>query len=120
MEDIKVNDYIRTKDGIIARVTRYDDLMLDCDRDVFDLGYLAMMEIPVEYIQEYVMKHSKNIIDLIEIGDFVEIIADGQPLRCEVDEFDYKNKLKDIGEEIIVKSIVTKEQFNSIKYKLEE
>ena len=67
MEDIKVNDYIRTKDGIIARVTRYDDLMLDCDRDVFDLGNLAMMEIPVEYIQEYVMKHSKNIIDLIEV-----------------------------------------------------
>lgn len=66
MEEIKVNDYIRTKDGIIAKVTYVDAMMIDCDRDVFDLKNLAMMEIPTEYIKEYIVKHSSNIIDLIE------------------------------------------------------
>lgn len=114
MEDIKVNDYIRTKDGIIARVTRYDDLMLDCDRDVFDLGNLAMMEIPVEYIQEYVMKHSKNIIDLIEVGDYVNgFYVINKPFNQRIHtEFD------DFFEEDI-KSIVTKEMFSSVEYRVE-
>lgn len=67
MEDIKVGEYIRTKDGIIAKTTRIDSLMVDCDRDVFDLEHLSMMEIPVEYTKEYILKHSPNIIDLIEV-----------------------------------------------------
>lgn len=66
MEEIKVNEYIRTKDGVIAKVTYVDVMMVDCDRDVFDLNNLAMMEIPTEYIKEYILKHSPNIIDLIE------------------------------------------------------
>lgn len=67
MSEIKVGEYVRTKDGIISKVT--DVLIgycIDCDNDVFDIGDGAMMEIPWEYIEEYVIKHSKNIIDLIE------------------------------------------------------
>ena len=69
MEDckIKVNEYIRTKDGIIAKVTYKDFYMLDTDNDVFDWGTGKVMEIPTEYIEEYVVKHSFNIIDLIEV-----------------------------------------------------
>ena len=67
MEDeIKVGEYVRTKDGIIAKVTYVDGLMIDCDENVFDLKNLAMMEIPIEYAEEYIIKHSKNIKDLIE------------------------------------------------------
>jgi preprotein translocase subunit YajC len=66
MEEIKVGEYVRTKNGIIAKVTYVDAMMIDTDNDVFDIGESKMMEIPVEYIEEYVSKHSFNIIDLIE------------------------------------------------------
>lgn len=119
MEDIKVGEYVRTKKGYIAQITEIDKYIWFNNKINKESG-IPVYELSKVEFKNLVTKHSKNIIDLIEIGDFVEIIADGQPLRCEVDEFDYKTKLKDIGEEIIVKSIVTKEQFNSIKYKLEE
>ena len=73
MSDIQVGEYVRTKDGIIAKVTYVDGLMIDTDQDVFDLNNLAMMEIPVEYAEEYILKHSKNIIDLIQERRFNSI-----------------------------------------------
>ncbi len=45
MEDIRVGEYVRTKDGIIAKVTHG------------------------EYIQEYIIKHSKLISEIVEVGD---------------------------------------------------
>lgn len=71
--EIKVGEYIRTKDGVIAKVTYVDVMMIDCDRDVFDLNNLAMMEIPTEYIEEYIVKHRKQLIDLVEFGDILKI-----------------------------------------------
>ena len=72
MEKLEVGEYIRTKDGIIAKITDIvKEYCIDCDNDVFDAGNSAMMEIPWKHIKEYVIKHSKNLIDLIEIGDIV-------------------------------------------------
>lgn len=120
MEDIKVGEYVRTKKGYIAQINEIDkiDKYIWFNNKINKKSGIPLYLLSKVEFENLVTKHSKNIIDLIEIGDFVEIIADGQPLRCEVDEFDYKNKLKDIGEEIIVKSIVTKEQFDSIKYEV--
>lgn len=133
MEDIKVGDYIRTKDGVIAKVTRIDISMVDCDRDVFDLDNGAMMEIPCEYIQEYIVKHSPNLIDLIEVGDYVNgykilemkdsiykkskriLIFISEKLKYErwiyIQEHDGKIHTQD---DIV--SVATKEQFKSIEY----
>ncbi len=70
--EIKVGEYVRTKNGIIAKVTDIlEGYCIDCDDDVFDLENAPMMEIPWEYIEEYVVNHSFNIIDLIEVGDIV-------------------------------------------------
>lgn len=72
MEDIKTGEYVRTKDGIIARVTNVlKEYSVDCDDNVFDLENAPMMEIPWEYIKEYITKHSFNLIDLLEVGDIV-------------------------------------------------
>lgn len=74
MEEIKVGEYVRTRDGVIAKVTDVlKEYCIDCDNDVFDLNNGPMMEIPWEYIEEYIVKHSFNIIDLIEIGDILTI-----------------------------------------------
>lgn len=72
-DKIEIGDYVRTKDGVIAKVTYVDVMMIDCDRDVFDLNNLAMMEIPTEYIEEYIVKHRKQLIDLIDVGDILKI-----------------------------------------------
>lgn len=124
MEDeIKVGEYVRTKDGIIAKVTYVDGLMIDCDEDVFDLKNLAMMEIPIEYAEEYIIKHSFNIIDLIEEGDYVNgckvyenhktyLIVHQKVKNSEVD-YNYINHNE-------IKSIVTKEIFAQMEYKVKE
>lgn len=67
-----------------------------------------------EYFQ--VSKHSKNIIDLIEVGDYVngekiDFITNQKHLiiRDNINLFDkYKN----------IKSIVTHKQFESVEYKI--
>lgn len=64
---------------------------------------------------EDIIKHSKNIIDLIEIGDYVNYESVGS-----VDE-----KEMEIGEgwtvkEKDIKNILTKEQYAANSYKLKE
>lgn len=85
MEELEVGEIIRTKDGIIAKITDIvKEYCIDCDEDVFDLYNGPMMEIPWEYIQEYIKKHSKNLIDLIEVGDIIEL--DGEKYQVIYDE----------------------------------
>ena len=70
--------------------------------------------------KQTITKHSKNIIDLIKVGDIVEIV---------INEINgYTNKVETVNEEQIeilktankkyIKSIVTKEQFESLEYKV--
>lgn len=140
MDKIEVGEYVRTKDGIIAKVTDIlKEYCIDCDNDVFDLYNGPMMEIPWEYIEEYIVKHSFNIIDLIEIGDVVEVVVaedfeeeyteklevaavgitdcKGNKLNevgiCGDDEIEYVS-LKDI------KTILTHEQYERNCYKAKE
>ena len=67
----------------------------------------------VPYVYGKILKHSENIIDLIEVGDYVnsELIT-----QAKYDLFinsDFKEKYAKN-----IKSIVTKEQFEIIKYKV--
>ena len=116
---MKEGDYVRTKDGIIAKITDIiEDLSIDCDRDVFDLDNMAMMEIPWNFKNEYIIKSSSNIIDLIEIGDYVN----GSYVEGFIEKNKFQNKLIITETGMIdnndIKSIVTKEQFKSIEYEV--
>jgi hypothetical protein len=124
---MKVGDYVRTEYGIIAKITDIiEDLSIDCDRGVFDLGNMLMMEIPWNFKDEYIIKSSPSIIDLIEIGDYVndlKITSINEPsmancykrLLYAKDEEGY---LIERFDEEDIKSIVTKEQFESMKYEV--
>lgn len=63
-------------------------------------------------------KVSENIIDLIEVGDYVN----GEPVeKVEKNEFDYieiTTTTEYITEDYYIKSIVTKEQFSKIEYRI--
>ena len=129
MEDkIEVGEYVRTKRGI-AKVTNIDSLdnVAWTDRkDIFfgvtrESGYLDWYI----YDDGTVLKHSKNIIDLIEVNDYVNgykvISVDRDVINKNIDciELDLNNNYQynfiSINQ---IKSIVTREQFSSIEYKI--
>ena len=124
MEEIKVGEYIRTKDGVIAKVTYVDVMMVDCDRDVFDLNNLAMMEIPTKYIEEYIVKHSFDIKDLVQAGDIILYNVNSKMTDIEIvkEHIDARTQEKTLRvgmwslEQVKIKEILTKEQYNSMKY----
>lgn len=116
MEEIKVGEYVRTKQGkirqlksIVAQYYITDRLHIN-DNNQFKI--------------EDIIKHSPNIIDLIEVGDYVNgerviDIAQGEIKAIYTENIEQKLALipktnKDI------KSIVTKQQMEAMEYKVGE
>ena len=57
---IEVNEYVRTKDGKIDKLINsnfYMSIYVECEKGL--------------YLIENIVKHSKQLIDLIEVGDIV-------------------------------------------------
>lgn len=111
---LQVGMYVRTKDGIIAKcdeiIKNFD---ISFDREVFkafDNDTPDVIEIPWIFKNEYIKKYSFDIIDLIEIGDYVNGKQVIQKYKDWLDLDDDTADLKDI------KNIVTKEQFEACKY----
>lgn len=110
MEEIKKGEYVRTKKGIIYKA---------------DKDYYLNNNIPIKYatFSDRVIKHSFNIIDLIEVGDYVngyKVSDKESTLLCTnvkgIDKSGYHIPISQYGEGI--ETIVTKEQYESIKYKV--
>lgn len=68
MEEIEVGEYVRTKDGIIDKVEgiSWTKLILHCEK-----GMCIDECNRIGTHLEDIVKHSKQLIDLIECGDFV-------------------------------------------------
>lgn len=117
--DIQVGEYVRTKDGDIFKLAEfYDRTPLYSMQDENGILYGNPNKV--------VKKHSFNLIDLIEVGDYVNGVKIGR-------EELFDNGLRIIGEDIgdcyyettfrsdkpeEVKIIVTKEQFKAMEYKV--
>ena len=123
---IEVNDYVRinmdNRNCIgIGRVSRI----------VNETIYVNMnnkYNLPVSFQIDKIVKHSKQLIDLIEVGDYVNgrevkhiAMFEGFPDYPKLNFTDKKYLIP--GETIEnkdIKTIVTHEQFESIEYKVEE
>ena len=126
MEEIKVGEYVRTKGGYIAKVLdvqKRSSIISRCDgRKITYQPRYWIDNKSGSVVKSYIVKHSNNITDLIEKGDYVngcrvrkvtenkvelEIVADvtGEYYAETISKND-------------IKSIVTKEQFESIKYEV--
>lgn len=127
MEEIEVGEYIRYKSGLIRKVSRIipiyenDKLLKDTYYIEFDdKGDIATYR--KEQVIEFMIKHSPNIIDLIEVGDIIIYTKWEEVQKEEVVDvgnecvFTYKNTVY----ENEIKSIVTKEQMKSIEYVVKE
>ena len=117
---LEPNMYVRTKDGIILKVNDIEDIYTT---DNIFVG-MCIYDNEGHFINDVeITKASHNIIDLIEVGDYVngekvDYIDDCDGAMREY-YYDYEDASIDVGhyfEEI--KSIVTKEQFSSMEYRL--
>lgn len=100
----------------------YENDLLCSDNSLIELDSKGEISTYKRYqLEEIIIKHSPNIIDLIDVGDFVngfpvlEPVYNGNVMYG-VDE-GYENFKKAYGE---IKSIVTKEQFKAMEYRLEK
>lgn len=116
--DIKEGEYVNLRNGKIDKVTRqyYMQQYIECEHGL--------------YLRESILKHSKSLIDLIEVGDIVELELSEEFVErkdkivlTRIGEIYTKELLqKDIDNGIIVKikTILTKEQYKQNCYKLEK
>ena len=119
--NIEVGEYVRTKDGYIAKITEIDHHIW-FDSIINKISGISRYSLSEEEFSNLVIKHSKNIIDLIEVSDYVngkEVIMDLQKSKEWYKSKDDFITCKDYTfEEKEIKSVVTKEQFEGVKYEI--
>ena len=129
MEEIEVGEYVRTKDGKIGKFVKYSSRS---DSSYYKSPFDCFIKLQnrktcLQCAKDYIVKHSKNIIDLLEVGDYVnghllvelsENVYNQKLVTTEVDGKD--GAIRHHYLERGIKSIVTKEQFSSMEYKVEE
>lgn len=113
---MKIGDYVRTKNGIILKIKDIEDIYTT---DNIYIG-MAIYDNEGHFVNDVeIIKSSPNIIDLIKVGDIckktyptglVEIIPINKIEDLYSIKIDIKNGFK--------LSIVTKEQFEKMIYKI--
>ena len=78
--DLRENMYIRTKDGIIAKVDYIDDNTIFFDKDLYRT-YGDSIDFLEKDNLERIVKASYNIIDLIKSKDII-LGRDGKIYQC--------------------------------------
>ena len=117
MHGIEIGEYVRSKGGRILHIDEIEKITRDIRTEYrfWDTSQ-KMWGKHCDFV-----KHSKNIIDLIEVGDIVELV---DVLSEEViyiwDEEMLEAVKQDIKEGQTLKSIVTKENFEQVQYKVGE
>lgn len=134
MKELKVGMYVRNERGIAKYLGLGKDVLKDkesrefkhyamkhlFDEPIFDVGHDwgdTLSEEEFKNIDKYIIgKPSENIIDLIEPGDYVNgyKVKITNPYMIVLDNYNFKSiENKDI------RSVVTKEQFNNVRYEVE-
>lgn len=103
MKEIEVNEYVRTENGIIDKV---DSLCGMIENTVY------LKQQSLWFNADYIVKHSKHLIDLIEEGDYVngELITDKWDTRV--------SSIRSNFSEEDIKTILTKESYMANCYKV--
>ena len=122
---IKVGEFVRTKTNGIKRIdTIFENKTVN--RYGYEIGSEWDGKLYSTIKTTDIVKHSKNIIDLIEVGDYVNghrvigVTLDPAPSgKCVDIDCDKPSYESYLFEEQIY-SIVTREQFTQAEYKIEK
>lgn len=137
---MEVNDYVRTKDGIVAKIVDVKEnpygekTIFELDRkiNIFNLemsdiyfAYNPMAEETTNKIDTHfgddkiIIKSSPNIIDVLEVGDYVNgYLVIEKDINNELRYIDLKDRNMKYVKYLDIKSIVTKEMFKNIEYEV--
>lgn len=116
---LEVEMYVRTNSGIrkCERVDR--DGTYKFNDEIYNKYGDAFVWIDEDDLERYISKSSHNIIDLIEVGDYVNGLRVHGITDYGLEVYMFGDA-KEILEENEIKSIVTREQFESMSYKVGE
>lgn len=115
MKDIEVGDYVRTENGIIDKV---DSLCGMIENTVY------LKQQSLWFNADYIVKYSKHLIDLIQVGDILELreYVDyfKKSEKIGISDMDMLSNIKQAirDKKIEVLSILTKEQYMANCYKV--
>ena len=123
--EISVKDYVRDKNGRVGKVF---DITNEPSVDVGigiipEVNAVRIDKDKINYLyQEEITKHSKDIIDLVEVGDYVN---GSKVIDIRIDEkleigVESDNLIYQYIQNNDIKSILTHEQFESNAYKIEK
>lgn len=131
MEDrIEVGEYVRTKDGRIAQIKSidYEAGIYRFDRIIYINDFRMKEDVLYsnEMFKKVIVKHSKQLIDLIEVGDYVNgrevkhiAMFEGFPDYPKLIFVDETHLIPDdTCENEDIKTILTKEIYMSNCYKV--
>lgn len=122
-KEIEVSEYIRTKRGEIARVSNknQDCILLNKMINKHNEGKGTIRDWAIfNEDMQVISKHSKNIIDLIEVGDILDIktgLYSGFKYFIETEEHLDMLK-KQINEFWVIETILTHEQYDNNKFEV--
>lgn len=115
-DKIEVGEYVRTKDGRIAQIKSidYEAGIYRFDRIIYinDFGMKENVLYNNEMFKKLIVKHSKQLIDLIENKDVLKVRIDKEIMLFGMDEDTSDIKYKELLE------ILTHEQFEANCYKV--
>ena len=129
--ELKENMYIRTKDGIIAKVDYIDNDTIFFDKELYRT-YGDSIDFLEKDDLERIVKASYSIIDILKKGDYVNgsKVIDISIIGKDKEKWVWVEQMEDTdnkyGDDYVgynneqIKSIVTKEQFEQMAYKVGE
>ena len=118
--DIEVNEYVRTIEGKIGKIIKYENFEYHIKIDKDEVWKCS---------EDFIVKHSKQLIDLIEVGDYVNGLEVEQVLKVrEFKGFRGSKKFafthikfslpRGMIEDKEIRTILTKEQYMANCYKV--
>ena len=127
---MKVGDYVRFK--TLSREIKIGKVIeiIEPDKESMKKYCVYDLDNNEATVDDYVIKSSPNIIDLIEVGDYVngsrveEIEEYNEEKYLYLEEMEYSNANQDYinvyCKQEYIKSIVTHEQFSQMEYRIGE
>ena len=111
--EIKVGEYVRTNNGIIGKYVKYRGWQDTIETNNKWIGF---------DIDKDIVKHSKDIIDLVQKGDYINgdkvVDRDNNSILTLTDSG--QTCYRSIFESKDIKTVITKEQIKQIEYRIKE
>lgn len=110
MSKIEINEYVRTNKGRIGKVA---EIRLGFNKDLQVYQDIYILDNGLWTILDYIVKHSKQLIDLIEVGDIIKYRIDN--ISTTLETKGYIKGIVDISDEEMLQRIKSDKNYNILE-----